>query len=64
LVLLDHTLTAIEQAPETGGDNFPPYRYAKAGKHYIFYKIERESVSVSRILHGSMDFIRHLKEIT
>ncbi len=35
-------------------------RCARAGKHYVFYRIEGDTVRVSRILHEKMDFSRHL----
>ena len=59
--LLDGALTLIQNTPETGQNDLPPYRYVRAGKHYIFYRIDGDTISVSRILHGSMDFIRHLQ---
>ena len=60
--LLDNALIDIMQNPKLGNYNFPPYSYIKAGKHYIFYKIKNNDIAISRILHGRMDFKKHLRE--
>lgn len=58
--MLHAALIAIEQNPEIGKTNLPPYRYFKVAQHYIFYRLHKNNIAVSRILHGKMDFIRHL----
>jgi plasmid stabilization system protein ParE len=59
--LLHNTLRAIELNPEIGKADLPPYRYVRAGQHYVFYKLDSDTISVFRILHSKMDFTRHLK---
>lgn len=63
-------LDAIEQAfrrillyPEIGGEYSsitPPIRSLACQRHRIFYKAERETVMIQRILHGAMDVEQHL----
>ncbi len=36
------------------------YRYLYVGKHYIFYRVEKKSIKIIRILHERQDFLRHL----
>jgi plasmid stabilization system protein ParE len=35
-------------------------RYLRAARHYIFYVLHSGKVNIVRILHGSMDFRKHL----
>lgn len=37
-----------------------PTRYYRVGKHHIYYVIENNKISVTRILHGQMDADLHL----
>lgn len=37
-------------------------RSARHGKHVIFFSVEEDSIQVIRILHGAMDFDRHLPD--
>ena len=55
-------LSAIGEDPEGGQrcDTIRPgYFRRRAGAHVVFYRVA-ESVVVVRILHGRMDFMRHL----
>lgn len=36
------------------------YRSAHTGHHHIFYRVERDTVVIVRVLHESMDVQRHL----
>lgn len=59
--ILHKALAAIEQNPLIGKDDLPSYRHIRAGKHVVFYRVTRDKVQVSRILHSAMDFVRHLE---
>ena len=39
-------------------------RAFKVSKHLIFYRVNRATVEIARILHGAMDFSRHVTEET
>lgn len=39
-------------------------RAFRAAKHVIFYRVNRETLEIARILHESMDFSRHVGEET
>lgn len=36
------------------------YRSTRVGQHHIFYRAERDTIVVVRVLHQSMDIQRHL----
>lgn len=36
------------------------YRKYPAGSHILFYRLKADGIDVARILHGRMDFDRHL----
>ena len=42
------------------GDIRPGYFKYPVGSHVLFYKLALEGIDVVRILHGRMDFDRHL----
>jgi toxin ParE1/3/4 len=58
--IIDHALRAIANDPETGqklsGSN---YRFSRAGKHLIFFRLDGARILVVRILHAKMDFGAH-----
>ncbi len=61
--VLAQALQQLQAAPEQGRTRYgvsPEYKGWTAGAHVIFYRLERETIYVVRILHGSMDFARHL----
>jgi toxin ParE1/3/4 len=61
--ILDIAFKKLEQNPNIGQTGFPPdFRSFQAGSHVIFYRIDETSIHVIRILHGRMDFSRHLSE--
>lgn len=37
-------------------------RAFRAAKHVIFYRVNRDTLEIARILHESMDFSRHIDE--
>ena len=39
---------------------YPGCRVRITGKHAILYRLHDDRVEISRILHGSMDFTRHI----
>ncbi len=60
---LDIAFKKLEQNPNIGKTSLPPdFRSFQAGSHVIFYRIDATSIHVIRILHGRMDFSRHLCE--
>ena len=61
--VLAQALQQLQQTPEQGRTRYgvsPEYKGWTAGAHVIFYRLERETIYVVRILHDSMDFARHL----
>jgi len=63
LGMIDDSFQAISIQPELGmACNYikPGYRKYHAGKHLIFYRQKRDHIEIIRILHDSMDIIRHL----
>lgn len=43
-------------------DLFPDCQIAAHGKHVILFRTENSVLQIVRILHGAMDFPRHLEE--
>lgn len=43
-------------------DLFPGCQIAPEGKHVILFRVEGSVLQIVRILHGAMDFPRHLPE--
>jgi len=43
-------------------DLFPDCQIAARGKHDILFRIENSVLQIVRILHGAMDFPRHLQK--
>ena len=43
-------------------DLFPGCRIAAQEKHIILFRVENDVLQVVRVLHGSMDFKRHLPD--
>jgi len=41
-------------------DLFPGCQIAAAGKHVVLFRINDGTLQVVRVLHGAMDFSRHL----
>jgi toxin ParE1/3/4 len=41
-------------------DLFPGCQIAAEGKHAILFRIDKSTLQVVRVLHGAMDFKRHL----
>jgi plasmid stabilization system protein ParE len=41
-------------------DLFPDCQIASEGKHVILFRVKKEVLQVARVLHGAMDFKRHL----
>jgi toxin ParE1/3/4 len=58
--IIDQAITDIAKNPLSGKTDVSPYRYIRAGKHLVFYRLEQTSITIARILHSSMDFPRHL----
>lgn len=62
-IMLDTALKNIEQNPKIGKPGLlSGLRGFPAGSHVIFYRIDDTSISVIRVLHGHMDYSRHLDE--
>lgn len=58
-------LAEIQSSPEScrlREDLAKGCRSARHGKHVIFFSIKGETLQVIRILHGAMDFNRHLTD--
>ena len=61
--ILDIAFRKLELNPNIGKTSLPPdFRSLQAGSHVIFYRIDETSIHVIRILHGRMDFSRHLSK--
>lgn len=61
--LLDAALIAIRENPKKGRarQGLPKgYKLYHAGRHYIAYRIEQQTIYVARILHDKMDIARHI----
>lgn len=61
--LIRGTCERLAEAPTTARDASairPGYRYASAGSHVVYFRIEDEGIAVIRILHSRMDPARHL----
>ena len=43
-------------------DLFPKCQIAAQGKHVILFRVQGNVLQIIRILHGAMDFPRHLPE--
>lgn len=41
-------------------DLFPGCRIAAEGRHVILFRVREEVLEIIRVLHGAMDFKRHL----
>jgi toxin ParE1/3/4 len=41
-------------------DLFPGCQIAAEGKHVILFRVQHSTLQVVRVLHGAMDFKRHL----
>jgi toxin ParE1/3/4 len=41
-------------------DLFPECQIAAEGKHVILFRIRKDALQVVRVLHGAMDFKRHI----
>ncbi|HEU4854330.1 MAG TPA: type II toxin-antitoxin system RelE/ParE family toxin [Nitrosospira sp.] len=62
-IMLDTAFKEIEQNPDMGKSGLlPGLRRFPAGSHVIFYRVDDTSISVIRVLHGRMDYSRHLGE--
>ena len=59
--LLD-CLDSLAEHPEAGQVDYlrQGYRRYSYRKHYIFYKVIRDSIEIIRVLHQSRDIKRHL----
>jgi toxin ParE1/3/4 len=63
LGMIDDSFQAISHQPNIGmACNYikPGYRKYHAGRHLIFYRQKSDHIEIIRILHDSMDIIRHL----
>jgi len=61
--VLDNAFSTIHQNPRLGHkrpDLPPEYRVFQAGQHIIVFRIKEKTVYVIRVLHGCMDFARHI----
>lgn len=43
-------------------DLFPGCQIAAEGKHVILFRVNKSTLQIVRVLHGAMDFRRHLPE--
>jgi toxin ParE1/3/4 len=60
--LLDNCLATIQANPNIGHTHdLDSYKCLQAGSHLIFYRIEKTTVFVVRVLHCRMDVPRHLE---
>ncbi len=41
-------------------DLFPGCQIAAEGKHLILFRVDKSTLQIVRVLHGAMDFKRHL----
>lgn len=63
LASLYRRLSEISEEPERWkkrSDLFDGCQAALAGRHVIFFRVQKEEVFISRILHQSMDVERHI----
>lgn len=42
-------------------DLFPGCQIAAEGKHVILFRVKKSTLQIVRVLHGAMDFKRHLR---
>lgn len=62
--VIDAALKAIAADPGGGRRHAVfPFRFVKAGRHLIFYRVVASRIFVVRILHTQMDIGRHLGEL-
>jgi len=60
--LLGKAFEKIKTNPQSGRAIFKPYLKLYAAEHAVFYRIEGDTITIIRILHGRMDSTRHLPE--
>ena len=63
ILALHNTCLTLAAFPELGRDSGhirEGYRRIGSGSHIIFYRVESDEVLVVRVLHQSMDIVRHL----
>ena len=61
--LLQDAIEAVAEDPRKGracDDIRAGYRKYPAAAHVLFYRLANQGIDVVRILHGRMDFDRHL----
>lgn len=62
LTLLYQSIHQLESTPlriRDRSDLYPGCKLIYVGKHSVFFRIEHDTVHVSRILHQAMDPFRH-----
>ena len=61
--VLDKAFSSIQHSPQIGHkrpDIPPEYQVLQAGQHVIIFRVKKKTIYVVRVLHGSMDFTRHV----
>jgi toxin ParE1/3/4 len=58
--MIDRAFSAIAENPTIGRPRHGYLRTA-VGRHHIYYRTEHDTVHIVRILHDSMDAVRHMK---
>ncbi|WP_140987143.1 type II toxin-antitoxin system RelE/ParE family toxin [Asticcacaulis tiandongensis] len=56
---IDQTIAEITANPQIGRPRLGLLRIT-VGRHYIYYRIEAETIYIIRVLHDRMDAVRHL----
>lgn len=62
--VLENAFSTIHHNPHLGhkrSDIPPKYRAFQAGQHIVVYRIKENIIYVVRVLHGCMDFAKHIK---
>ena len=65
--LINKALAAIEQILNIGyakADLNGEIMCFSAGRHLLFYKVRGQAVHILRVLHDSMDYARHVNDMT
>lgn len=63
LMSIHEELKGLASEPESGRSADPiraGYRMHRVARHVVFYTFTDTTVSVRRVLHARMDFLRHL----
>jgi len=58
--ILDKTFILLQQNPRIGKNTVKEFMVFPVGEHCIFYKIEENTLYITRILHKKTDISQHI----